>query len=61
MEIKKLKRSINGSFAGVCTGIAEYFDIDPTLVKLLFVFGTIFSVFPFVLTYVIMWIVLPQE
>ena len=38
MEMKKLYRSeSNRMIAGVCGGIAEYFDIDPTLVRLGFV------------------------
>ncbi|MFV1948895.1 MAG: PspC domain-containing protein, partial [Anaerolineales bacterium] len=39
-EYKKLHRSVDDRMiAGVCAGIADYFDIDPTLVRLLFVLG----------------------
>jgi len=31
--MKRLHRSQNKMLAGVCGGIAEYFDIDPTLVR----------------------------
>ena len=34
METKKLTRSNEKMLAGVCAGIAEYFDLDPTLVRL---------------------------
>ena len=43
-------------------GIAEYFDIDPTLVRLGYVLLSLFSAaFPGVLGYIIMWIVMPQN
>src|SRR5690606_10751082 len=38
---KRLIRSRNKQVAGVCAGIAEYFNIDPTLVRIAFVIGTI--------------------
>ena len=48
--------------AGVLGGIAEYFDIDPTLVRLGYVLLSLFSAaFPGVLGYIIMWIVMPQN
>lgn len=38
MEQKRLYKSRqNHMLAGVCGGVAEYFNIDPTLVRLLFV------------------------
>ena len=38
MKVKKLYRSReNAMLAGVCGGIGEYFDIDPTLVRLAWV------------------------
>lgn len=60
-SVKKLYRSRSERMiAGVCGGIGEYFDLDPTLVRLGFV---IFSIpFPFmVLAYLIMMIVIPNE
>ena len=39
---KKLYRSIiNKKLCGVCGGIAEYFDIDPTIVRLIWVVVTL--------------------
>ena len=44
--------------AGVCGGIAEYFDIDATLIRVLFVlFG--FAVGRGILIYIILWIIMP--
>jgi len=62
MEEKKFRRITNGSLmGGVCTGLAEHFDTDVTLFRLLFVLGTVFTVFPFILTYIILWIAVPQK
>ena len=58
---KKLYRSEKDSMiAGVCGGIAEYFDVDPTLIRLL----TVLFVFlggAGVAVYVIAWIVIPKN
>ena len=46
--------------AGVCAGIADYFDIDPTLVRLLFVLGFFVSGSGLFWVYVIMMIIVPE-
>ncbi len=57
----KLKRSINKQIAGVCGGIALFFDWNPTLVRVIYALLTIFSAaFPGILLYVLLWIVMPQ-
>lgn len=43
---------------GVCIGIADYFNIDVTLVRVLFVI-LIFTPFPAIITYLILWAILP--
>ncbi|MDY5280171.1 MAG: PspC domain-containing protein [Sodaliphilus sp.] len=60
---KRLYRSnTEKTIAGVLGGIAEHFDIDPTLVRLGYVLLSLFSAaFPGVLGYIIMWIVMPQN
>jgi phage shock protein C len=45
---------------GVCGGLAEYFDIDPVLVRILFVVAT-FAGGSGVLAYIICWIIIPQR
>jgi phage shock protein C len=58
-EYNKLYRSRkNRMIAGVCGGLAEYFNVDPTLIRLiaiLFIFlgGAAF------LVYLILWLVVP--
>lgn len=45
---------------GVCAGIAEYFNIDPTLIRLAFVLLSIMGG-PGILLYIIMWMVVPSD
>jgi phage shock protein C len=60
---KKLYRSReNRMLGGVCGGLGEYFDIDPTLVRLLFVFGAFLGIpGALMLIYLVMLILVPQE
>lgn len=47
---------------GVCGGIAEYFDVDPTLVRIVWVFLALGSgLVPGILTYIIAWLIIPEE
>ena len=58
---KKLYRSrVDRKIGGVCGGLGEYFGIDPTLVRLLFVLGLLF-VGGTLLAYLILLIVIPEE
>ena len=62
MESKKLTRSNNKMVAGVCAGIAEYFEIDPTLVRVCYAALSIFSAgFPGLLLYIILMLIMPQK
>jgi phage shock protein C len=45
---------------GVAAGLSEYFDIDTTILRVLFAIG-FFSPFPTILTYIILWIVMPTK
>ena len=47
---------------GVCGGIAETYDIDPTLVRLMLVFLTLVTfVAPLVVTYILAGIIMPRK
>ncbi|MBU4446594.1 MAG: PspC domain-containing protein [Candidatus Marinimicrobia bacterium] len=61
--MKKIYRSITDQkLAGICGGLGEMFNIDPTVIRLLFVFAAIATgVFPLVVTYIIGWIIIPEE
>lgn len=57
---KRFTRSRNRMIAGVCGGMAEFLGWDPTLVRVLYVVGSILSAaFPGALVYVILWLVMP--
>jgi phage shock protein C len=60
---KKLTRSrTDRKIGGVCGGMAEYLDLDATLVRLIWLFVTIMSgVFPGFVVYVLAWIIVPEE
>ena len=59
---KPLTRSAsNTMIAGVCAGLAEYLNIDPTVVRLLFVLGFFLTGPGIFLAYLIMAIVVPLE
>lgn len=59
---RKLTRSDSEKvIAGVCGGIAEYFDLDPTLVRVGYVVLSIFSAgFPGIIVYLILAAVMPK-
>jgi len=59
---KKLLRSRkNKVIAGVCSGIGKYFDIDPVVIRLLWVVLTIFTgFFMGILAYIIAWVIIPE-
>lgn len=58
---KKLTRNMdNKVLGGVCSGLAEYMDIDPVAVRLAFVLSTLFwGIGP--ILYLIMWLVVPTK
>ena len=61
--MNKLYRSQkNRMIAGVCGGIAENVNQDPTLIRLLVVLLALLTgVAPFVIVYIICWIIIPDE
>ena len=46
-------------FGGVCGGIAEYLDIDPTVVRLAFVILSLYGGMPGIPIYIILWMIMP--
>ena len=62
MAQKKLVRSSNRVLGGVCGGLADYLDVDPTLVRVIYVALTIFSAaFPGLLLYLILLLLIPEK
>lgn len=60
--MKKLYLSSRDSKIGcVCGGIAEYLNVDSTVIRLLWVLLTIFTAaFPGVLAYLVIWVIIPR-
>ena len=58
---KRLMRSNDRVLAGVCGGLAEYFDFDPTLVRIGYAFLTLFTVFSGLIFYFVLWLVMPEK
>lgn len=58
---KKLTKSINKKVSGVCGGLAEYFDLDPTLVRVVYFCLTFLtSWFPGLILYFILALSMPK-
>jgi len=58
---KKLYRSKrNRIIAGVCGGIAEHLDVDPTLVRLVWVFITLWGGAGLI-AYILAWVIIPER
>ena len=59
LPVKRLMRSSRDKkIAGVCAGLADYFDLDPTIVRVVWLLAILFAGTGF-LVYIILWIVLP--
>ncbi|MFT9487085.1 MAG: PspC domain-containing protein [Tepidibacillus sp.] len=61
--MRKLRRSRNNKMiAGVLGGLADYFDVDVTVVRLLYVLISVLSAaFPGIIVYIIAMFIMPQE
>lgn len=59
---KRLHRSVGDRrIGGVAAGTAEYFDVDPTIARVLWVLLAIFTGGGFVIAYLVMWAIVPEE
>ena len=63
MTNKKLyKSSTDKKLCGVCAGIANFFNIDPTIIRVIFAIAAIFTTgFPFTLLYIVLAFILPED
>ncbi len=60
--MKKLYRSsTDRKIAGVCGGLGEYFNVDPTIIRVIFFILLLPGWLPGFLPYVILWIVIPVQ
>jgi len=63
MQSKKLYRNTtNKVFAGICGGLGEYFDIDPVLIRLIWLLVVVFTgIFPGAVVYIIAIFIIPKQ
>ena len=56
------RSSINRKIAGVCGGLAEYFSVDPTIVRLIWIALSVFpgGILGGVVAYILAWIIIPK-
>lgn len=60
-DVKRLYRSReDANIAGVCGGLAEYFNVDSTLIRIIFVLATLLGG-PGLIIYIVLWLVMPLE
>ena len=61
--MKKLYRSTTDKkLCGVCAGIGEYFDIDPTIIRIIYACLALFTAwFPGIVLYIILAFILPEN
>lgn len=61
-KVKKLTRPIkNRVIAGVCAGVANYFNIDPTVVRSIWILLLLPGGLPGIIPYIAFWLVTPSE
>lgn len=59
---KKLYKSSDKKFCGVCAGFAEFFEIDPTIVRVIYALVALFTAaIPCIVIYAILAFVIPQR
>lgn len=61
MNNRKLTRSNDRMIAGVCAGLAEYFGLDTTVVRVAYALLTVSTAFSGVIVYLILMIVMPER
>ncbi len=62
MEKKLFRSQTRKMLGGVCAGLGDYFDIDITLVRLIFVaISLVTAIIPMMIFYLIAWIIIPVE
>lgn len=59
MDTRLVRSASDRMLGGVCGGLARYFGIDATIVRLVFVLAVLSGLSP--LIYIILWVVIPQE
>lgn len=63
MDVSRpLRRSVEDrQIAGVCGGLADFFGLDSTTVRVVYVFATVFTAFAGILVYLLLWLLVPER
>jgi phage shock protein C len=62
MEKRLFRSQARKMLGGICGGLGEYFEIDVTLIRLVFVaISLVTAIIPMVIFYLIAWIIIPVE
>ena len=60
--MKRLYRSTKDRIlAGICAGLGKHFDIDPVIIRLVWVALTLLSIGIGVIVYIVAWIIIPEQ
>ena len=60
--MKRIYRSnTDRRIGGVCGGLGEYFDVDPTFVRVIFILLTLLSLGLGVIGYILIWMIIPRK
>jgi phage shock protein PspC (stress-responsive transcriptional regulator) len=57
---KQLLRRKDSKLGGVCGGLEDYFGVDKTIFRILFLIG-LFTPLPSIFIYLLLWVVIPKE
>ena len=58
---RRLTRSVDDRMlAGVCGGVAEYFKVDPTVIRIAAVLATVLSLGAVPIAYLVAWVLMPE-
>ena len=55
-----VRRTDDRMVAGVCSGVADYFGVDPTIIRLAVVVGTVLGFGTLLVAYVLAWLLIPE-
>lgn len=62
MKKKLYRSSTNKKLCGVCAGVANYFNLDPTIVRVIYALLALFTTgFPFIILYIILAFIMDED
>lgn len=62
MQKKLMRSATDKMLCGVCAGLADYFDVDPTMMRAAYAFLSVFAAgFPGLILYVVLAIIMPVK